>query len=238
MEIITDKTVKIPELHHLLSKKGGGTWRALYDVFYYTRLFKYVHKSQYIKIKGLLFKVTADWKLKELCERGYLFSPQENVYCATDLAFPILKEAGGYQFPLPEEPKGKGDINELNNTETLIKIFREKKKEETFLTFLYPNFGYLVPDALLVELNREERKYKLTFIEVEAKKPEWEDVIKKKKQKYLSLSTDIQFFVKWAEYCELLKLPKPDIQSIKFTVTIFGNLNIDLGKGFNIVRDF
>ncbi|MFA5011166.1 MAG: hypothetical protein WC644_04355 [Ignavibacteria bacterium] len=238
MEISTYRIVKIPELEHLISKKGGGTWRSLYDVFYYTRLFKYVRKSQYTKIKSHLFKVTFDWKLKELCERGYLFSPSEDVYCSTDLAFPILREAGGYQFPLPEEPKGKGDINELNNTEVLIKIFREKTKEETFLTFLYPNFGYLIPDALLVELDKKEKKYKLTFIEVEAKKPEWEDVIKKKKQNYLNLATDIQFFVKWTEYCELLNLPKPDIHSIKFTVTIFGNLNIDLGKGFNIVRDF
>jgi hypothetical protein len=233
MIIDTYKTVKIPELEHLISKKGGGTWRSLYDVFYYTRLLKYVHKTQYTEIKSALFKVTADWKLKELCERGYLLSPQEDVYCATDEVLPILKEVG-YQFPLPEKSKGIGDINELYNTDVFIKLL----KEEHFLTLLFPHFVYLIPDALMVQLNKETRKYKLTFIEVEAKKPKWEEVIDEKIINYIRLAKDIKFYEKWAEFCEQLKLPKPDIQLIKFEVTIFGNIDKNLGKGFNIVRNF
>ena len=223
MEIKTRKTVIIPELRHLISRKGGGTWSNLYNLFYYTRLFKYVHKDQYKNINSMMFKISAGYKLKELCDRGYLFSPREDVYCAKDKILPILKEVGNEKYvvnTLPEEPKGKGDINELNNTEVLIKIFREKTKEETFLTFLYPNFGYLIPDALLVELDKENKKYKLTFIEVEAKKPDWENVLENKRINYLKLSKDISFYHKWQTYCEQLGFSKPDISKLKFNYKI------------------
>ena len=154
MEKITLNILRIQELEHLISKSGGGTWRNLFNLFYYTRLFKYVHQTQYKKIKSSMFKVSASHKLKELCDREYLFSPSEDVYCATNKVLPILKEAG-YLTILPEKPKGNGDINELNNTEVFIKL----SKEPYFHTLLYPNFGYLIPDALLVELDKKENKY-------------------------------------------------------------------------------
>ncbi|MBI5402497.1 MAG: hypothetical protein HY959_03790 [Ignavibacteriae bacterium] len=213
MIIETQKTVKVKELEHLISKSGGGTWRALYDVLYYTRLLKYVHKSQYKTIKSHYFKITADWKLKDLCEKGYLYSPSQDVYCASNKVLPIL-EAVGYNMTLPSEPRGKGDINEISNTSAFIQLI----KEPYFYTLLYPNFGYLIPDALLVEKN--ERKYRLTFIEVERPKPDWEYWIENKKNNYFKLSKDYQVYDYWLIVCEKLGFPKPQIVDFKFNYKI------------------
>ena len=209
------------ELGHLIAKNGGGTFKNLTDVLYYTRLFKYVYKKQYRMINNLFYKVTADWKLLELCERGYLFSPQKDVYCATTKVDPLLKEAG-YLTVFPDQPKGIGDINQFNNTEVFIKLL----KEPHFYTLLFPNFGYLVPDALLVEKkvevieDEEIKKYKLTFIEVEAPKPDWTNYLRGKEKNYLQLAKDYQFYEVWSNYCEQLNLPKPTLD-IKFNYKIY-----------------
>ncbi|HEY5536178.1 MAG TPA: hypothetical protein VIL99_14735 [Ignavibacteria bacterium] len=211
MEIV--KIVKIPELEDQISKSGGGTWSKLLKAFYYTRLFKYVHKQQYRKIDNLFYKCTATKKLLVYCERGYLFSPQKDVYCATKKVDPFLKEADlGYVFP--DEPKGKGDINELNNTDVFITL----SKEEHFYTLLFPSFGYLIPDALLVEKNND--KYRLTCIEVEASKPDWNNWILEKKANYLKLSQDIQFYDWWITKCDKLGFKKPTIEEFKFNYKI------------------
>lgn len=209
------KVVKVDELAHLVPHKAGATFSQLWQIFYYTRMFKYVHYNHYYQIKKSFNKICTRDKLNELCRLGYLKSPRPDVFCATDKVLPILEEAGFIAETLPAEPVGQGDINELNNTEVFISLL----KQQYFYTLLFPNFGYLIPDALMVLLDQENRKYKLTFIEVEAKKPDWELYIENKKKNYLKLAKDIQFYEKWKEYCELLKLPKPDM-NIKFNYQI------------------
>lgn len=220
MRIEHTKNIRIDELAHLVPRKGGATWQSLWQIMYYTRLFKYIHKSQYPKIKKLYNKVCTHEKLQELCKLGYFKNPQQNVYCAKDKVLPILKEAGFKTETLPKESKGIGDVNELNNTE----IFIQKIKEPNFHTILYPQFGkptpYLIPDALIVQLNQDNRQYKLTFLEIESKKPEWEKWINNKLNNYNRLALDIEFYTIWVEYCELLGIPKPNIKNLKFTFKI------------------
>ena len=216
MIVESKKIVKIDELAYLVHRNAGATFSQLWHIFYYTRLFKYVKYNHYAQIKTSFNKICTYDKLKDLCNLGYFKSPQEGVYCATDKVLPILKEAGFIIETLPAEPIGKGDINELNNT----KVFISLMKQQYFYTFLYPNFGYLIPDALMVLLDKENRKYKLTFIEVEAEKPDWEIYIENKKNNYLKLAKDIRFYEEWKKYCELLKLPKPDF-NIKFNYKIY-----------------
>ena len=204
------------ELGHLISKNGGGTFKNLTDVLYYTRLFKYVHKKHFRMINNLFYKVTADWKLKELCDRGLLFSPQEDVYCATTKVDPILKEANQSDYiidTLPDKPKGIGDINELNNTEVFIQL----SKQENFFTLLYPSFGYIIPDALLVE--KRDDKYRLTFIEVENPSHKESYVLNKEKN-YIKLSKDIQVYKVWLGYCDQLGFKKPPLEEFKFNYRI------------------
>lgn len=217
MRVENKKTIKVDELADLVIGRGGATWSALWQIFYYTRLFKYVHRKQFPKIKVFYNKITTDRNLRKLCELGYFKSCRDHVYCATNKVLPILEEAGYPVAVLPKEPIGNGDINELNNTE----IFIQLTKLDYFYVLLFPQFEYLIPDALLLQLDSKKRRYKLTFIEVESKKPNWENYIDQKKQNYLKLSTELHFYKKWIEYCQLLKIPIPKTTDFRFTYQIY-----------------
>lgn len=101
---------------------------------------------------------------------------------------------------------------------------------------LYPNFGYLIPDTLLVQNDTKTRKYKLTFVEVESKKPGWEEYIENKHENYLKLSKDILVYKKWCDYCEQLELEKPKASDFKFSVLFICNKKLDFGKGFQFEK--
>lgn len=218
----------VPELEPFIPFKGGATWNMLWKVLYYTRLFKYVAWKQYKDIDKNFPKICSRKNLYALCEVGVLNSPSKDVFITTNKILPILKIAGFNTDILSEQPTGKGDINELNNTSAFIALM----KEPDFYTLLYPHFDYLIPDALLVSRDEVNRKYRLTFIEVERKKPEWDIWIEKKKNNYLRLATDRLFYEKWKDYCSKLGFSNTDFKNVKFTVRIIGNIKQDFGKGF------
>jgi hypothetical protein len=216
MKINYQKTIVVDELADLIPFKAGATWSALWQIFYYTRLLKYVHRSHYPQIKISYNKICTDKNLHKLCQLGYFNSPQKDVYCATNKVLPILKEADFFTELLPSESVGKGDINELNNTRVFISLI----KQEHFYTFLYPNFDYLIPDALMVSLDKENKRYRLIFLEVERKKPNWKEWLENKKLNYSKLATDYRFYTKWQDYCNIIGFPKPDISKLKFSYQI------------------
>ena len=217
MIIDNKKVVKVDELAEIIPFKAGATFSQLWQIFYYTRLFKYVHRQHYSRIKPAYNKICTDKNLQKLCTLGYFSSPQKDVYCATNKVLPILKEFGIFPVnTLPSEPVGKGSINELNNTE----VFVQATKQEHFFTLLYCNFTYLIPDALMIQLDRVNKLYKLTFLEIEALKPDWENYLENKRDNYLKLAKDIQFFDYWKKMCSLLELPQPKIEELKFNYRI------------------
>jgi hypothetical protein len=166
--------------------------------------------------------------LDYLCTLGYLKQVQEDIFCAKDKALTILKEVK-YNRKLdllPAEPVGNGDINELNNTA----VFLQALKLKHFYTLLYPNFEYLKPDALLVL--RNENAYKLTFLEIEQKKPNWQEYLDKKRDNYLRLAKDYDFYNYWKNTCVYLNLSIPDNKSLKFSVCFVGDIKRDFGNGF------
>lgn len=232
MRIEQKKIVKIDELAHIVPRKGGATFSQLWQIFFYTRLFKYVHRQQYSRIKTAYNKICTKDNLQTLCEMEYLKSPRADIYCATDKVLPILKAAGFPTELLPPESRGFGDINELNNTDVFIQL----PKLEHFYTLLYPSFRYLLPDALLVQLDRENSKYKLTFIEAEAKKPKWSDYIEDKRNKYLHLARGTDFYNYWKDKAPKLDIPVPANVDLKFSVTFVCSIQKDFGKGFNFVK--
>jgi hypothetical protein len=219
MRIEHKKTVKVDELAEIVPREAGATWSALWQVFYYTRLFKYVHKRHYPKIKKSFNKICTHDKLQKLCALGYFKNPQKDVYCATNKVLAILKEVGFIIDILPSEPIGKGDINELNNTGAFISLL----KQPYFHTLLYPHFGYIIPDALMVQLDTDLKRYKLTFIEVESRKPEWEQYIQSKKSNYRRLSKDMAAYKYWERISKFLNIAKPSINDFKFTYRIITN---------------
>jgi len=231
--MITDlqKVVKIPELEQFIPVRAGATYSQLLQIFYFTRLFKYITYAHLIQLKKSYGKICTAKNLKAFCELGYLKSPQQAVYCATNKVLPFLKKAGYNTGVLPEEAEGKGDINELNNTD----VFVQATKLPHFKTLLYPNFGYLLPDALLVRMDDENRKYKLTFLEIEAKKPKWSEYVEAKRDKYIQLSKTLDFYNWWKNIAQKMRLPIPTVEKFSFNVVFICSLKKDFGNGFKMV---
>ncbi|RPI19218.1 MAG: hypothetical protein EHM58_02555 [Ignavibacteriae bacterium] len=232
MNIEYKKVIKVDELAHLVPTKAGATFSQLWQVFYYTRMLKYVSYRHYGLIKKSFNKICTYRKLEELCHLGYLHSPQHEVYTASNKVLPILKEAGYVTELLPDEPKGKGNVNEIHNSDEFVNAL----KLPHFHSLLYPNFGYLIPDALLVLQDIENKKYKLTFLEIEAKKPDWNNYIEKKRSNYLQLAHDMTFYNYWTKICSVLNLNVPDQKALKFSVCFIGTIKKDFGKGFTFVE--
>lgn len=72
----------------------------------------------------------------------------------------------------------------------------------------------------MVQLDNKKKQYKLTFLEIEAHKPDWDNYIELKKSNYLKLAKDIQFFYYLEKMCPLLGLPEPKIEELKFCYRI------------------
>jgi hypothetical protein len=239
MVVLQKKIVTNDEFAHLIPTRAGATFSQLWQVFYYTRMLKYVTYRHYIQIKRSFNKICTYKKLQELCELGYLKSPRHEVYCATNKVLPILKEAGYSVETLPAESIGTGDINELNNTDAFVQAV----KLEHFHSLLYPQFKlenkrtpYLIPDALLILHDEKKRRYKLTFLEIEAKKPKWNQVIENKRVSYLQLAKDRSFYEYWKEISPKLGFPIPTINTLKFNVAFICNLKKDFGNGFTFIH--
>lgn len=231
MQIENIRTVKVDELTQFIPTKAGATFNSLWQIFYYTRMFKYISYRHFTQLKKRYNKICTYDNLFGLCELGYLRSPQRAVYCATNKVLPILHQAGYNTEILPAEATGYGDINELNNTD----VFVQATKLKYFKTLLYPQFGYLLPDALLVRLDEENRKYKLTFLEIEAQKPKWNKYVEAKRDKYEMLSKSLDFYNWWKDLAPKMELPIPPIENFTFNVVFICSLKKQFGNGFKVV---
>lgn len=208
---------------------------ATYEMLYNTRMLKYVRKDQFVKIRKTYGRFTSKKSLDVLRNKGWLEERMPGVYSTADKTLPVLK-AQGYNIDiLPKTISGKGMTNEIQNTESFIELMKTKH----FEALLYPKFGeqkvWLRPDALLVLHDKENKRYKLTFIEVEAKKNDWHNYIENKREKYLRLAHDIEFYNTWLTFAKKLRFPQPDISKMKFSVLIIGNITKDFGTGFKFV---
>lgn len=235
--ILEDAMKKVNPI--LQTSAKNGSYKLVWDLFYKTRLLKYVHHEQYPTIRKTFNKVSAEKKLKHLCNEGYLEECENGkVFVATDDVLPILQELKEYNTNLlpKHKPVGKGDVNEILNTEAFIQAV----KLPDFYTLLYPTefreSHDLIPDALLVLKSKEEKKYKLIFLEVEAKKPNWIEKLAGKRENYVSLSRDYRFYDYWKKTSTTIGLPMPDISQLKFSVNFICTLKKDFGTGFNFIE--
>lgn len=211
--------------------------KATYQMLYDTRMLKYVQKHQFKKIRSTYNRLTSLKSLKYLCKKGWLVEGTEGVYSTADKTLPVLQAKGFNIDILPRIISGKGMHNEIQNTEVLIQAMKLKH----FKALLYPGFGaqkvWLRPDALLVRLDQDNKQYKLTFLEIEAKKPDWERYIERKREKYEKLAQSIEFYDKWLTLAKKLHFPQPNISSIKFSVYIIGNIQKNFGNGFKFLKE-
>ena len=215
------------EFQDIIPLESGGSFKLLFDMLYHIRLLKYVRQSQLKLINPRYSKICATKKLNKLVDKEYLENTYQDVYIATDKVMPKLYKAGYNTKLLPKEIKGDGKENELNNTE----VFIQALKLPDYKALLYPGFGYIRPDALLVRV--KDNSYKLEFLEVEASKSNWNDWLENKRINYLKLAGDKQVYSYWKTQCSYLKLPVIDIKYFKFSVSIIGNVKKDFGTVFN-----
>lgn len=232
MQIESYRAIKIKELEPLVPTNAGATFSQLWQIFHYTRMFKYVSYRHFKQLKTSYNKICTYGNLYTLCELGYFRSPQRAVYCATNKVLPILKEAGYNIDLLPDEAEGYGDINELHNTD----IFVKAAKEPFFKMLLFPHFGYLIPDALLVQIDGDNKRYKLTFLEIEAKKPKWNEYLERKRDNYIRLSRELTFYNWWKSIAPEFNLPLPKTEDFKFSVSFYCSIKRDFGNEFNFIH--
>lgn len=211
--------------------------KATYQMLYDMRMLKYVHKEQFVKIRSTYGRFTSDKKLAYLCDKGWIEKRTENVYTTADKTLPVLKAQGFNTDILTKKISGKGLINEIQNTESFIRIMKTKH----FHSLLFPVFGvqkvWLRPDALLVRCDEENKKYKLIFLEIEAKKSDWDNHIERKRKAYLRLAKEIEFYNMWLTLAKKLGFPQPDISTVKFSVYIIGNIQKNFENGFKFLKE-
>lgn len=213
------------------------TLKATYQMLYDMRMLKYVHKDQFVKIRSTYGRLTSKKSLLSLCQKGWIEERIENVYATSDKTLPVLKAQGLNIDILTKKISGKGMINEIQNTESFIQFMKIKH----FHSLVFPVFGvqkvWLRPDALLVRCDEENRKYKLTFLEIEAQKSDWHNHIERKREKYLRLARDIEFYNMWLTLSKKLEFPQPDISTIKFSVYIIGNIQKNFETHFKFLKE-
>ncbi len=213
----------------IIPLNSGGSYKLLFDMFYHIRQLKYVRQSHLKQINPRYSKICAINKLNKLVEKEFLENTYDDVYIATDKVLPKIKKNGYNIKLLPKESKGKGEINQLNNTE----VFIQALNLPDYKTLLYPNFDYIEPDALLVRI--KDNAYKLEFLEIEASKSNWPEWLENKRTNYLKLANDPQVYSYWKAHCTYLKLEAPDIKDFKFSVSIIGKIKKDFETGFNFI---
>lgn len=221
----------------IIPLNSGGSYKLLFDMLYHIRQLKYVRQSQLRLIlnhknfiKPKYSKICALEKLNKLVEKEFLENTYEDVYIATDKVIPKLHKNGYNIKTLPKKSKGKGEINQLNNTE----VFIQALNLPDYKALIFPNFDYIEPDALFVR--ERDNAYKLEFLEIEAGKSNWDSYIENKRTNYIKLASDPQVYSYWKAQCTYLKLEAPDIKDFKFSVSIIGKINNNFGIGFNFME--
>lgn len=215
---------------------GGVSYNAIYAALYLTRQLRYTTPKHFKELD----KIYPQWefpkfctapKMKKIAALGYLKETEDGsgIYTARDMCKPILEKAGFYIKLLPEEGKGIGEINALNNVDAFIQAHAMPH----FFTLLFPNQGYIEPDAMVVQ--KDGQKIKLTCLEIEAskKRPDW---LEDKRENYFKLAKDYAFYEYWKDTAQKLHLKIPTPEEFKFSVTIVGAVKKDFGVGFNFIE--
>ena len=216
--------------------KGNKTIRSyqqFFKLYYYIRLLKYSTQEQ---LKNIGFpggeKVCTTNMLNSLVKLGHISvtGNDKDIYIpneTTDIIVKSVKYSGiNYFKHFANLPTGKDALNEIKNTS----VFVEALRLPNYYYLLFPDFEYLIPDALLVL--KEEDRYKLIFLEIETKQSNWEQRLERMRNNYLRLATDKQVYEYWQKTAGYISLAVPSINEFKFSVNIITSINKQWGDGF------
>jgi hypothetical protein len=230
------------ELSTNFNLSSGLSYQLFFRFFLHLRILKYATPDILKKISGKYDKIATKNNLVKLEELGYIKNTNsieyKNVYIATDKVIPAIESLGINKILLPNKSTGKGDINQIGIADVVADILALDNSMEKYF-ILYPQFPkdkpFIKPDALFVE--KKTDKYRLVFLEIEAKKEDWENYVKDKIFNYYDLSKEISVYNYWKKYSKFLNLPCPKVNDFKFSIAFVGtilNYNID---GFSFINN-
>ena len=215
------------------NNKTVRSYQQFFRLYYFIRLLKYTTQTQ---LRSLSFsgvsKVATKDILDELVNIRHISSIEKDsrIYIANETTEKILKTVSfnqdNYFKIFKPLPQGTDTANEIKNSE----VFVQALKLPNYYFLLFPDFTYIRPDALLVL--KEEKKYKLKFLEIETRQSNWEQRLDKMRDNYHKLKTDMAVFEYWKKMARFLMLPEPNINDFKFSVFIIADINKNWGKGF------
>jgi hypothetical protein len=196
----------------LVDLTKGASFSLVILTLYYAQLLRY-STAEHLKQLTKSVKIATKKKLQKLTDFGYL-EKNEEVYTSTTKTLDLLIKNGYYPKLLPPPATGRGA--EIYNSDSLVKIIQQP----FYKALLYPSFEYLIPDGLLILQDGD--RYQLNFLEIEAKKPKWEEYLEEKRAKYERLARDVKVFNYWSIYSQYLGLKCPEIEGFKFKVLCIG----------------
>ena len=199
------KSDKYTELEPLIK---GASFKQLFDFLHTAYLLRFTNKDQLNRLNN---KFGTPKKLAKLVELGFFVFNE--AYSITQKTLTILKDES--YLTVVKIPDGNFTVHYLD-----ISNFLQKEMEkDDFFTVFYPNFSYLIPDCCLIRKN--ERGYKIQFVEVENKKPAWIEYLYQKQKLYERLATDRDIYLKWwKKYADRLELPYPKEEDFCFDVAV------------------
>lgn len=215
------------------------SYQQFFRLYYFIRLLKYSTQKQLrlLEFSGVSKVATKD-VLDELVKIGHINTAGKsgNVFIANETTDNIVNTVSfneeNYFKVFANLPRGIETSNDIKNTE----IFIQALKLKNYHFLLFPDFDYLRPDALLVL--KEEKRYKLSFLEIETEQSNWESRLEKMRTNYRKLSNDMLVYEYWKKMADYLQLAIPEIDDFKFSVIIVGNIIKNWGKGFEFRKHF
>lgn len=206
----------------------GRTWRNIYDLFWTIGILRYVSYGQLkssFPDRVWRSKCATPKILQKLAEREFLNITDEWVLTITKKSLEFLANYSFYNTEILSLPSGTGSKESLYNTEVLLKLIQLPD----FFAVFYPSFyehpddthPFLIPDGALVF--KRNSLIKLIFLEIERKKPNWEEHIRGKRPKYETIASDYRTWDDWwRKWCSKLKLDVCPLEEFCFTVWCIG----------------
>ena len=220
-----DKATLYPDLEPIAA---GASYKQIFDLFYTLAQLRYATFKQ---LHPLNHRVATKKILTNLVSLDYLAEVNlvRNIkaFHITEKTRQILEREGFNVKVIQKKFTGQTLEHALKVSKTILNL----QAQENFYQVFYPIFReppkydreFLRPDACVVW--KKDRAYKIEFIEVEEAKPDWENYLLVKKEKYEQLARDPNIYrVWWKYYYDKLNLPLCKEAEFCFSVVCFGNI--------------
>jgi hypothetical protein len=214
-----DKATLYPDLEWIEKK---ASYKQVFKLFYTLGQVRYATFKQ---LHPLNHRVATKPNLVKFVELGYLKSidlvKNQKAYSITEKTRKILKLEGFNIEVLQNKFTGQTLEHALLITDAVLKL----QGQEHFYNVFYPIFReppdyqkeFLRPDACI--LWKLEREYKIQFLEVEEQKPDWENYLLTKRDKYEKLARDPNtYYLWWKHWSDKLGLPMGRVEDFCFSV--------------------